>query len=87
MLRLEEVHSHYRKIHALKGISLRVRERSICCLIGANGAGKSTTLMAISGIQRLSSGTIRFMGDPVQNLAPEEIVWCAGGVVPRRAPL
>jgi len=74
MLRLEEVHSHYRKIHALKGISLRVRERSICCLIGANGAGKSTTLMAISGIQPVSSGSIRFKGDPIKSLAPEEIV-------------
>ena len=74
MLRLEEVDSYYRKIHALKGVSLRVRDRSICCLIGANGAGKSTTLMAISGIQPISSGTIKFGGDPIQNLAPEEIV-------------
>jgi len=74
MLRLEEVNSHYRKIHALKGISLRVRERSICCLIGANGAGKSTTLMTISGIQPVSSGRIRFKGDPIENKAPEEIV-------------
>jgi len=74
MLRLEAVDSYYRKIHALKGVSLRVRERSICCLIGANGAGKSTTLMAISGIQPISSGTIRFGGDPIQKLAPEEIV-------------
>jgi len=54
MLRLDAVDSYYRKIHALKGVSLRVRERSICCLIGANGAGKSTTLMAISGIQPIS---------------------------------
>ncbi len=74
MLRLEDVDSYYRKIHALKGVSLRVRERSICCLIGANGAGKSTTLMAISGIQPISSGTIKFGGDPIQKLAPEEIV-------------
>ncbi len=74
MLRLEEVHSHYRKIHALKGVSLRVREQSICCLIGANGAGKSTLLMAISGIQPVSSGRIRFKGDPIEKLAPEEIV-------------
>lgn len=65
---------YYRKIHALKGVSLRVRERSICCLIGANGAGKSTTLMAISGIQPISSGTIKLGGDPIQKLAPEEIV-------------
>ena len=74
MLRLEGVDSHYRKIHALKGVSLRVRERSICCLIGANGAGKSTTLMAISGIQPISSGRIEFEGDAIDSLAPEEIV-------------
>jgi len=74
MLRLENVDSHYRKIHALKGVSLRVRERSICCLIGANGAGKSTTLMAISGIQPISSGRIEFKGDAIDRLAPEEIV-------------
>jgi branched-chain amino acid transport system ATP-binding protein len=74
MLRLEEVHSHYKKIHALKGVSLRVRERSICCLIGANGAGKSTLLMTISGIQPVSSGSIQFKGNPIEKLAPEEIV-------------
>jgi len=74
MLRLEEVHSHYRKIHALKGVSLSVREQSICCLIGSNGAGKSTLLMAISGIQPITSGSIRFKGASVETLAPEEIV-------------
>lgn len=74
MLRLEDVDSHYRKIHALQGVTLRVRERSICCLIGANGAGKSTTLMAISGIQPISSGRIEFRGDAIDRLAPEEIV-------------
>jgi len=74
MLQLDEVHSHYRKIHALKGVSLRVREQSICCLIGANGAGKSTLLMTISGIQPVTSGRIRFKGDPIERLSPEEIV-------------
>jgi len=74
MLRLEEVHSHYRKIHALNGVSLRVREGSICCLIGANGAGKSTLLMTVSGIQPVSSGRIKFRGNPIEKLAPEEIV-------------
>jgi len=74
MLQLDEVHSHYRKIHALKGVSLRVREGSVCCLIGANGAGKSTLLMTISGIQPVSSGSIRFRGDPIEKLPPEEIV-------------
>jgi len=74
MLSLEEVHSYYRKIHALNGVSLSVRERTICCLIGANGAGKSTLLMTISGIQPITSGSIRFRGEPVEKLAPEEIV-------------
>jgi branched-chain amino acid transport system ATP-binding protein len=74
MLKLENVHSYYRKIHALKGISLHVKEKSICCLIGANGAGKSTTLMAISGIQSLSEGNIILRGDFIQKLPPEEIV-------------
>ena len=74
MLRLENVHSYYRKIHALKGISLNVKEKSICCLIGANGAGKSTTLMAISGIQGISQGEIMLQGDMINKLPPEEIV-------------
>ena len=74
MLRLENVHSFYRKIHALKGISLNVKEQSICCLIGANGAGKSTTLMAISGIQDISQGKIILQGDTINKLPPEEIV-------------
>jgi len=74
MLRLEDIHSYYRKIHALRGVSLEVREGSICCLIGANGAGKSTTLMSISGIQPISSGEIQYEGNPIHGLAPEAIV-------------
>jgi branched-chain amino acid transport system ATP-binding protein len=74
MLRLEDVHSHYGQIHALKGVTLEVSQGNICCLIGANGAGKSTTLMAVSGIQRISSGTIGFEGKPLQNRPPEEMV-------------
>jgi branched-chain amino acid transport system ATP-binding protein len=58
----------------LKGVSLRVKEGSICCLIGANGAGKSTTLMSISGINRISSGQIVFQGKAIHDRAPEEIV-------------
>jgi branched-chain amino acid transport system ATP-binding protein len=74
MLKLKEIHSHYGQIHALKGVSLEVKEGSICCLIGANGAGKSTTLMSISGIQPLTSGDIEFRGKPINGRAPEEIV-------------
>jgi branched-chain amino acid transport system ATP-binding protein len=74
MLKLKEIHSHYGQIHALKGVSLEVKEGSICCLIGANGAGKSTTLMSISGIQPITSGDIEFQGIPINGRAPEEIV-------------
>jgi len=74
MLKLKEIQSYYGQIHALKGVSLEVKEGSICCLIGANGAGKSTTLMSISGIQRITSGGIEFQGKPINGRAPEEIV-------------
>jgi branched-chain amino acid transport system ATP-binding protein len=74
MLKLSNAHSYYGQIHALKGISIDVREGSICCLIGANGAGKSTTLMVISGIQPISSGEIKFEEATIHSLPPEEIV-------------
>lgn len=74
MLKLKEIESYYGQIHALKGVSLEVKEGSICCLIGANGAGKSTTLMSISGIQRITSGDIEFQGKPINGRPPEEIV-------------
>jgi branched-chain amino acid transport system ATP-binding protein len=74
MLIVNDIHSYYGQIHALKGVSLEVKEGSICCLIGANGAGKSTTLMCISGINRIASGRIEFQGKAIQDRAPEEIV-------------
>ena len=74
MLNLNDVHSYYGQIHALDGISFKVEEGSICCLIGANGAGKSTTLMAISGIQDVSAGQIEFLGQPLNRKAPDAIV-------------
>jgi len=74
MLELRDVHSHYGRIHAIKGISMEVEEGMICCLIGANGAGKSTTLMCISGIQGITRGEMDFEGKSIKRLAPEEIV-------------
>ncbi len=74
MLKLKDVHSHYGQIHALKGVTIDVEEGSICCLIGANGAGKSTTLMSISGIQPVTSGTIEFKSQTIVKVSPEEIV-------------
>ena len=74
MLRLEDVHAHYGAIHALRGVSLEVKEGQIVCLIGANGAGKSSTLMAISGILRPSAGRIIFEGEDLAEVPPQAIV-------------
>jgi branched-chain amino acid transport system ATP-binding protein len=62
LLELEDVHVHYGKIEALKGITITVDEGEIVTLIGANGAGKTTTLKTISGLRRVSSGRIMFKG-------------------------
>jgi len=74
MLSLTKVHTYYGSIHALKGISLTLREGRIGCLIGANGAGKSTTLMTISGLERAREGTISFQGTPIHGLPSDQIV-------------
>lgn len=79
LLELRDVRASYGRIEALKGISLQVERGAIVTLIGANGAGKSTTLMAISGLIPASQGTILFDGEPISGLAPEAIV--ARGVV------
>ena len=65
---------HYGAIHALCGVSLHVEEGEIVTLVGSNGAGKSTTLRAISGVVRPSSGSIRYDGRPIQGRPPHEIV-------------
>jgi len=74
VLRLQEVHAHYGAIHALKGVNLEVEEGQIVTLIGANGAGKSSTLMAISGIIRPTSGRIIFEGEDLTHLPSHAIV-------------
>jgi len=74
LLEIENVHVHYHKVAALKGIDMTVPERGIVTIIGANGAGKSTTLRAISGLERISEGEIRFAGERIDQLAPEQIV-------------
>lgn len=82
MLNLKNVVVHYGGVQALKGISLEVKEGAITCLIGANGAGKSTTLRAISGMVRLTAGEIRFQGRRIDGMDPEEIVEMRIGHVP-----
>jgi len=74
ILELEDVHTYYGAIHALKGISLRVNEGEVVTLIGANGAGKSTTLRSINGLNHPRRGTIRFGGRDITNAAPHGIV-------------
>ena len=74
ILELENVHTYYGSIHALKGISLKVNEGEVVTLIGANGAGKSTTLRSINGLNHPRRGTIRFRGRDITNAAPHGIV-------------
>jgi branched-chain amino acid transport system ATP-binding protein len=74
MLELEDVHTFYGNIEALKGISLTVEEGEIVTLIGSNGAGKSTTLRSISGLSPPRVGSIRFKGKHIGETAPQEIV-------------
>ncbi len=74
LLRLEDASVHYKKVAALKGVSLGVPEGGIVTIIGANGAGKSTTLRAISGLAKLSAGEIWFDKSRIDNRPPEAIV-------------
>ena len=82
MLNLKNVAVHYGGLQALKGISLVVEGGAITCLIGANGAGKSTTLRAISGMVALTEGEIRFQDRRIDGMDPEEIVEMGIGHVP-----
>ncbi|MCI0345056.1 MAG: ABC transporter ATP-binding protein [Chloroflexi bacterium] len=74
MLEVEDLHTYYGSIHALKGVSLSVDQGEIVTLIGSNGAGKTTTLNSISGIVRPRSGTVRVGGEDVTHLSPHKIV-------------
>lgn len=82
MLNIENLHVYYGGIHALKGISLKVAEGKIVTLIGANGAGKSTTLRTISGIVRPREGRITFEGKDMTRLPAYEIVGMGIAMVP-----
>ncbi|MBI4691220.1 MAG: ABC transporter ATP-binding protein [Nitrospirae bacterium] len=74
MLELKDIRTSYGPIEALKGISLKIDQGEIVCLIGSNGAGKSTTLMTISGILRPTGGSISFMGKNITDAPPHRIV-------------
>ncbi|MBI4510705.1 MAG: ABC transporter ATP-binding protein [Deltaproteobacteria bacterium] len=74
LLEVRDLDVHYGAIHALKGVSLAVNEGQVVTLIGANGAGKSTTLRAISGLIKPTRGTIVFDGKPISGKAAHQIV-------------
>jgi len=74
LLELENIHSYYGSIHALRGISLKVEEGEIVTLIGSNGAGKTTTLRSIHGILPPRQGEILFEGEEIQNLPAHDMI-------------
>jgi branched-chain amino acid transport system ATP-binding protein len=74
ILQLDGVHTYYGSIHALKGITIDVDDGEIVTLLGANGAGKSTTLRSINGLNHPRRGTIKFQGDDITHAAPHAIV-------------
>ncbi len=74
ILEVEDIHTYYGAIHAVKGVTLEVRESEVVTLIGANGAGKSTTLRTINGLSHPRRGSIRFLGRDITHEAPHTIV-------------
>lgn len=74
MLKLENINTYYGNIHALHDVSLHINKGEIVTLIGANGAGKSTTLMTICGGVRPSTGSVTFEGTPIHKLKADKIV-------------
>ncbi len=74
LLDVRNLHVYYGKIHALRGVSLRLEADQVVALIGANGAGKSTTLRTISGILAAADGEVLYDGEPVTNLPAHDVV-------------
>jgi len=82
LLEVEGIHAYYGNIHALKGISIEVEKGEIVTLIGANGAGKSTTLRSISKLIQPRAGKITFDGEDITNVKPHELVYKGISMVP-----
>jgi branched-chain amino acid transport system ATP-binding protein len=82
MLEVENIHSYYGNIHALKGVSLTVDNGEIVTLIGGNGAGKSTTLRTITGTMKPLEGAVRLEGEDLAPFKPHEIVYKGIAMVP-----
>jgi branched-chain amino acid transport system ATP-binding protein len=82
LLELNDVHTYYGAVHALRGVSLKVEEGEIVTLIGSNGAGKTTTLRTISGLERARSGSIKLKGKSIEKAEAHEIVQLGVGHSP-----
>jgi branched-chain amino acid transport system ATP-binding protein len=82
LLEVEDIHTHYGGIEALRGISLTVEDGEVVTIIGSNGAGKSTTLRSISGLTPASSGKVVFDGDEITRRPAHEIVACGIALAP-----
>jgi branched-chain amino acid transport system ATP-binding protein len=82
LLELENLHTYYGNIHALKGLNLTVNQGEVVTLVGANGAGKSTTLRTISGIIRAKRGSVRLKGQDITTLKSHEVSARGVGHVP-----
>jgi len=74
MIKVTDIHTHYGKVHVLKGISLEVKEGELVTVIGANGAGKTTLLKTLSGILRASAGEIEYAGKNMKGLSVTQFV-------------
>ncbi len=82
ILEVNEIHSYYGNIHALKGVSLTVEKGEIVSLIGGNGAGKTTTLRSISGLLKPRQGNIIFEGEEISNIPAHDLVFKGISMVP-----
>jgi len=87
MLKVVNISAHYGAVPVLRRVTLHVEQGERVCLLGANGAGKSTLLKVLSGVHRPSSGEIRFLGVPIQERSPEEIVRMGLAQVPEARQL
>ena len=82
ILKVDDINVYYGSIHAIKGLSFEVNEGEIVTLIGANGAGKSTTLNTISGLLHSKTGHIEFMGEPLNHVPSHKVVSKGLALVP-----